>query len=354
MKQKTCDDGLRLIIKQIRKVFPEVSVKLEKYIKSCALNGDRFLMNQAVSSIETKKFHCQGGGVFSLYPGVNREKALGFIISLQTISDYLDNLCDRAGIMDETAFRQLHLAMLDAVDPNRQISQYYKYYPSANDGGYLAKLVGECRESIREVPSYGIVADKIKKYVRLYSDLQAYKHIWPADRERCLRTWAGYYMKNLQEISWYEFSAAAGSTLAIFALYAAAFDPELKAEDAASLESAYFPWICGLHILLDYYIDSREDFMTGDLNFTSYYDNLKQCETRIKYFYQQSIKHCETLSNSSFHSTVVEGLLAMYLSDSKALWGFNRLCSRNILKDCSRSTGLYYNLCRILRFAGAL
>jgi len=312
------------------------------------------LGKQALSSIHLKRFHSQGGCIYALYPKTDLQSAVKFIVSLQTISDYLDNLCDRMEITDEPAFRQLHLSILDAVDPEREINQYYKFYPYWDDNGYLVKLVEECRCQIKNLPSYNLVIGPIKKYVHLYSDLQSYKHLSEKIREDCLKTWADYYMKQYPDISCWEFSAAAGSTLGIFVLYASAHDPDLTMDEVKMLDKAYFPWICGLHILLDYYIDAQEDLQMGDLNFTYYYKNLKQCEERLSYFIERSYEQCSNLPYPEFHRTMVRGLLAMYLSDPKASQGMNRLASHNIIKSSKPETVFYYKLCKFLRMTGIL
>ncbi|MCX7923760.1 MAG: tetraprenyl-beta-curcumene synthase family protein [Clostridia bacterium] len=345
---------MKLIFEFVHKVFPEVSKELNRWSSICCTSEDKVLGKQALSSIRLKKFHAQGGSVYALYPGVDMESTIKFIVALQTISDYLDNLCDRAGVQSEAAFRQLHYSMLDAVDPERSINDYYFFYPFQRDNDYLRRLVEECRSQVSKIPSYNKVIEPIKKYIMMYSDLQTYKHLPHDIREKRMLEWSRSYLGQYPEISCWEFSAATGSTLGIFVLAAAAHDPYLTTEDVMCLEAAYFPWICGLHILLDYYIDSQEDMKEGDLNFTHYYDNLKQCEERLCLFIERSLENCMKLRYPKFHTTVVKGLLAMYLSDPKALFGLNRLASWNLIKNGAHGTTLYYRLCRLLRFAGAL
>lgn len=348
------DYGMKLILKYIFRVFPQVSRRLDYWAHICNKSENETLRNLALSSIKHKKFHAQGGSVFALYPHAELKKTVRFIVALQTISDYLDNLCDRAGVKKESAFRQLHLSMLDAVDPDRALRDYYKFYPYQSDNGYLKKLVEECRLQVRDLPSYDLVVHNIKKYIQLYSDLQTYKHLDEREREGYLKTWADYYLRKFPEVSWWEFSAASGSTLGVFVMLASAFNPSLTQEEVKALDCAYFPWICGLHILLDYYIDALEDMQMGDLNFTYYYDNLKHCENRLSFFVEQSLKVCNTLSYPKFHTTVVKGLLAMYLSDPKAFLGLNKLATKNILKRNSQETVLYHSICKFLRLSRIL
>lgn len=346
--------GINLIHKYILKVFPEVKKELHLWAGIWKNSKEETLSRLAMDSISDKSFHALGGSVYALYPGADFTKSIEFIVSLQTISDYLDNLCDRAGVENESAFRQLHLSMLDAVDPERDTRDYYKFYPYKNDHGYLKKLVEKCRTHIKGIPSYGLVINYMKKYIHLYSDLQTYKHLSEKNREGYLKTWADYYINQYPGISWWEFSAASGSTLGIFVMFAAAFNYSLTVEQVKALDSAYFPWICGLHILLDYYIDAQEDMQMGDLNFTYYYNNLKHCEERLGFFVEKSLIECRKLKYPEFHITVLKGLLAMYLSDPKASMGLNRISTRSILDHSIPEATLYHRLCGFLRFVGVI
>ena len=282
------------------------------------------------------------------------DTAIKFIVSLQTISDYLDNLCDRTGISDESAFRQLHLAMTDAVSPDTTTHDYYRYYPCKNDNGYLKALVEECKHRIRVLPSYKIIEEPMKIYARLYSCLQIYKHLEPDLREIHLRKWIDSDLSRYAGVYWWELSAAAGSTLGIFLLFAASHDANLTVKEVKLMEEAYFPWICGLHILLDYYIDSEEDMTEGDLNFTGYYKNPEQCEDRLSFFVKQSLSKCMSLKYPEFHLTIINGLLAMYLSDPKAATDGKRDAGRRLVKAGGGQASSYYHICRFLRGIGKL
>jgi len=352
--EKKYDYGLKLIYKFVWYILPEVKKQLGALaIKSIEVEND-ILQEQAMLAVRHKKFYSQGGSILALYPGVDMKRAVSFMVSLQTICEYLDKLCDRADVKNEQVFRQLYLAILDAVDKYRGINNYYYYYPYKNDGCFLSSLVEICTEQTIGLPSYNLVIEPVKKYIQLYSDLQTYKHLDNSIREESIKTWAEYYTGRYPDISWWEFSAATGSILGIFALYAASFNPSLTIQEVKAIEQAYFPWVCGLHILLAHYIESQENTYMGNLNFTQYYKNLKQCEERIGFFAKRSLESCLSLCFPEFHITVIKGLLAMYLSDPKAHIGLNNLASRNILLGNGPGTALYHKLCRALRIAGAL
>ena len=338
-----------MIIRFISQVFPLVSKELDYWISKAEQIPDWELRAQALASIRSKKFHAQGGSVYALYPQNNLVDHIRFIVALQTISDYLDNLCDRAGIMDESAFFQLHLAMEDAVDPGRPISDYYSNYPFKNDRGYLEQLVTTCRQQIDRQPSYKLVKAQIVNYVKRYSELQSYKHLNLEIRESRLYNWAQQKLDPENAVFWWEYAAATGSTLGMFLLYTASADPTLKPQLVKDIDRAYFPWITGLHILLDYFIDAQEDIAMGDYNFTFKYLNNSQCLNRLTYFIERSIGACRTLPNLSFHLTVIRGLLAMYLSDPKASSPQNKEASLNLIRYAGPKCRLYHHYCRLLR-----
>ncbi|HEY9062897.1 MAG TPA: tetraprenyl-beta-curcumene synthase family protein [Pseudobacteroides sp.] len=347
--------GTKLITRYVYRVFPLVNKELHKIAGLCINSKDRILSDLALRSIQKKKFHAQGGSVYALYPKAHMDETVKFIVSFQTISDYLDNLCDSAGIYDEKAFRQLHYAMQDAVTLGSKNSDYYRFYPYKEDNGYLNALVDRCKKQIAKLPSYDLIKEPLKKQVELYSDLQSLKHLSVNTREKKLQSWSIGYLPQYKEISTWEFSAATGSTLNIFLHFASAWDRHLTKEDVRSNEKAYFPWINGLHILLDYYIDYAEDIETNELNFTSYYNDQKECEKRLMYFTDSSLNACAGLKYPEFHTTIVKGLLAMYLSDPKAYKGFNRFTSKSILRNSGRTnTYFYHKVCKVLRLSGAI
>ncbi len=346
--------GSKLVYKLIRDVFPLVDRELSRWTEKAGMAEDAELALQALASIRFKKFHVQGGSVYSLYPGADLEETVRFITAFQTISDYLDNLCDRAGVQDEEAFRQLHLAMHHAVDDHSVPVDYYRYFPHFKDGGYLHELVNQCRDCISRLPSYRYVAPYIKKYVRLYSHLQAFKHLEEGIREKKMEEWARGYMSQYPGISVWEFSAAAGSTLGIFTMYAAAQCSYMDEGHAFILDRAYFPWITGLHILLDYLIDIHEDIRHNDLNLTWYESDMDRCRKRLSFFVRQAFKMCKTLPYPGFHATIVRGLLAMYLSDPKASSEPLGEIRKSLLKQGGLSAYFYYHLCRLLRCSGKL
>ncbi len=370
---------LSLAARLVAWVFPQVERELGQWRRRLESAGDLELRRQGLASIDKKRFHAQGGSVYALSaaatggfppagaPAGHREHTpppggrpalrrnlVSFIVAFQTISDYLDNLCDRAGCLDASAFKQLHFAYTDALDPDRGEHDYYGLYPYRNDGGYLQALVRRCRQTLRLLPSYSMVQDEALGLARLYSELQTYKHAPQELREGMLRNWHAAYAAAYAELDWWEFAAATGSTLGIFALCSAAAAPGLSASAARRLGACYFPWICGLHILLDYFIDQAEDVAAGDLNFVSYYSDSCRRQERLLLFLRRSLDCAAALPDPFFHVTVVQGLPAFYLSDPKVEAQRLQEAATVLLSAGGRETRSMYRACRLLRRFGTI
>lgn len=311
-------EPLSLMNRVYRYILPEVRHELNSWRRSAEEIPDPELRRQALASINTKEFHCQGGAVYAAANLDRRDALIPLIVAFQTISDYLDNLCDRSTSMDQNDFRLLHQSMLDAVQPDGElVADYYALREERNDGGYLKQLVMTCRSNIAKLPGFAASKPYIVDLVSLYSDLQVYKHIDPALREKALLSWWEQHKHRTPELSWNEFAAATGSTLGVFMLFLAAGNDMLDDSSARSIHSAYFPHVCGLHIMLDYLIDQAEDEIGGDLNFCSYYENRETMLERISFIVEGARRDIKKLPASSFHRMIIEGLLALYLSDPK-------------------------------------
>ncbi|WP_081667496.1 tetraprenyl-beta-curcumene synthase family protein [Paenibacillus pinihumi] len=317
MKHRAPSSPLRLMYRVYKYVLPEVDAQLDYWKRRAEMIPDPELRTQALASIASKKFHCQGGAIYAAASLDDRHVLTPLIVALQTISDYLDNLCDRSTSLDPDDFRLLHQSMLDAVDLEATPKDYYALRRERDDDGYLLALVETCRQSIAKLPSYPQVKHQVIDLVSLYADLQVHKHIRKDLREPRLLKWWEENRHSYPQLQWNEFAAATGSTLGMFMLFLAAAHSGLKQKDADTIRDAYFPHVCGLHILLDYLIDQEEDREGGDLNFCNYYDNQSQMVNRIGDIVQNARRDVRVLPAARFHRMVIEGLLALYLSDPK-------------------------------------
>lgn len=306
-----------LMKKVYKDVFPLVHKELSYWREKAESIPNKELRKQALASIETKTFHCEGGSILALLSKVNIEQCIRFIVAYQTISDYLDNLCDRSTSMDPVDFRFLHDSMPDALTPGNETKNYYQYRDEQDDGGYLAELVQTCQNVLKTVKHYDKISDYLLELAGYYCDLQVHKHVRVEERVPRLEKWYQTHQSDLPQMEWYEFSACSGSTLGIFCLVAYAFNDDFQEDMAIKIREGYFPYIQGLHILLDYFIDQEEDRKGGDLNFCFYYSHENMLLNRIEHFVIQADRHISGLPNEKFHRLINRGLLGLYLSDEK-------------------------------------
>ncbi|WP_042354715.1 tetraprenyl-beta-curcumene synthase family protein [Bacillus rubiinfantis] len=325
-----------LMSRVYRKILPAVHQELAYWKSRAQKIPNPELRRQALASIEQKTFHCEGGAILALTAKKDYKLAVKFIVAYQTISDYLDNLCDRSTSLDPNDFAALHESMSAALLLQAKKKNYYRFRAEQDDAGYLYDLSETCRSVLKQIDNYQVIRDYLQELCQYYCDLQIHKHVKKEERVPRLEHWFRQHQHELPEMEWYEFSACSGSTLGIFCLVSYAFRDDFNPEDALNIRNGYFPYIQGLHILLDYFIDQEEDKAGGDLNFCFYYENQETLFNRLKYFVVEADKHIEYLPHKSFHQLINRGLLGVYLSDSKVRKQKN---VRKLAKDIIKSSG---------------
>lgn len=315
--QQVPTSSIRLVSLVFRKVFPVVEQELKGWQRRAERIPNPELRKQALDSINNKRFHCLGGAVFSLLSKDMWKEAIRFIVAYQTISDYLDNLCDRSTSLDPKDFECLHGAMKDALSLKSTYQNYYAFREDQDDGNYLADLVKVCQDTLKKIDNYDMIYGQLSKLESMYSNLQVHKHVKASERIPRLTAWFEENKEHSPDLTWYEFAAATGSTLGIFCIVSYALSRKLTSKTADAIYEAYFPYVQGLHILLDYYIDQQEDIDGGDLNFCSFYPNEEIMKERFVYFMKQADQHVQSLPDAAFHKMIHHGLVGLYLGDSK-------------------------------------
>lgn len=336
---------IKLMTKVYREIFPIVHFYIGHWRVQAEKIPNQELRIQALNSIQDKEFHCEGGGILAMISGPHKQQCIEFIVAYQTISDYLDNLCDRSTSLDPVDFRMLHQSMLDSLTCGEPCKEYYKYREDQDDGGYLNRLVQTCQNVLSELEHYPMISKYLLELSRYYCDLQVHKHVKKDERVPRLENWFENHKNSLPEMEWYEFSACTGSTLGIFCLVAYAFQENFEEKQAQQIRDSYFPYIQGLHILLDYLIDQEEDELGGDLNFCSYYDSEATMMERLEYFVEQADYQLSGIPHENFHKLINRGLLGVYLSDDKVATHkeLNKLAKRLIKVGGMTSFFFYFN-----------
>jgi tetraprenyl-beta-curcumene synthase len=120
------------------------------------------------------------------------------------------------------------------------------------------------------------------------------------------------------EIRWWETAAASGSSLAVFALMAAAAYPTLRPYQVLQLESSYFPWIGSLHTLLDSLIDRDEDEAGGQKSLIDYYASREEAITRLQVLAESAGRQARSLPDGNHHMMILAAMASFYLSAAQA------------------------------------
>ncbi|WP_100405169.1 tetraprenyl-beta-curcumene synthase family protein [Bacillus solitudinis] len=306
-----------LLIKIYREVIPTVHFYFDQWKEKARDIPDVELRSQALDALERKAFHCEGGGVFGILAGDRNKELTQFMIAYQIICDYLDNLCDQSDSLDPNDFRALHNALLAAIDPERPLENYYEYRKEQEDGGYLFELIQTCRNMLATFPSFYQVQEGMIELSGYYGDLQVYKHVKKEDRIPLLKEWFELHRHKVPEMTWFEFSACTASTLGIYAMASYATKQNLTKETAEIIKNGYYPWVQGVHILLDYFIDQEEDIADDELNFLFYYESEEEMINRFRFFVDQAEEQLRTLPDPKFHEMIIRGVIAIYIADEK-------------------------------------
>ncbi|MBX5467671.1 MAG: tetraprenyl-beta-curcumene synthase family protein [Firmicutes bacterium] len=300
-------------------VRPAVARGLEPIRRRAEAIPDPRLKAAALESLRTKTFHCEGGGVLA---GPSRDptgQVLPVILAYQTLCDYLDTLTDRGPSRDPENLRALHEALEDAVRPGAAVRDYYRHHPDRQDGGYLVYLVTTCQEGLGALAAWPARGEpRALVLVRGYAALQVAKHGPVAQRrEQLYALWrqGGAFARDLH---WWEYTAALGSTLALFVLAAElAAHPQVSDDVLDALVGLYHPWMGCLHILLDYWVDRAEDARYGDFNFVDQYPSPAMAAARLADLVSCCLQRADALPDAAFHRYVARGLVAFYLADRK-------------------------------------
>ena len=112
---------------------------------------------------------------------------------------------------------------------------------------------------MQRLPSFAALAPLARCAAARIVDFQALNLNEHQGGQHALKQWANELGRSSNGLAWWEAAAAAGSSLSVHALIAAAASPALAFREAREIDRAYYPWVGALHSLLDSLVDRRED-----------------------------------------------------------------------------------------------
>lgn len=302
-----------LCIYQAR-VLPTVRGELENWRRLARTIPDPVLRQEALSALTEKAANAEATAVFAtLAPGANRPAATRAMTALQIAIDYLDSLGESAGSDPLGDGLRLHGALGAAVDLEAGSADWYALHPQGNDGGYLDRLVAQCRRQLRQLPSYREVLPILRRAAVRCGEGQSHTHAAAAGDSTQLEVWVtGRWGPT--SFSWWELAAGASSSVSAHALIALAADPGSTGSEAEAIDAAYFPAIGALTVLLDDLVDRDLDIAGGDHNYMDYYDDGETAAERLASIADRSRAATATLKRHRRHAAILNGVVAFYLA----------------------------------------
>jgi tetraprenyl-beta-curcumene synthase len=304
---------LRAAICYWGRVFPFACREIRTWERYARTIPDPRLKAVALRALRDERGNLEGATAFATFVGRSYRRTVArAAIAFQAAYDYVDAVSEQTESRWDGNTRQLHMALMIAVNPELPHLDYYALGMPGNDGGYLAGLVDRCRESLALLPSHTQVAESIGRATSRIIDYQDFNH--RSDDSWAFASWAERETPSETDLRWWETGAAAGSSLAVFALMAAAAEPGLVKEYVTGLVNAYFPWIGALHTLLDSLVDEQEDEMTHQHCLIRLYSSREEAAGRIQILVARARRQALALVDGECHMMILAAMVSFYLS----------------------------------------
>lgn len=326
-----------------------VSRELHGWRGRARMIPDHAIREDALGALERKRTHIAGAALFSILPGRRDPRLLRVLVAYEIILEFLDDAHERAA--HPRNGRQLHRALVEALDPAAPISDYYLHHPWKDDGGYLRALVEACREGCETLPSYAHVRRLLLEGASRCGGVQSLNHTMDSQaRATELRRWSLTQFPDAHGVHWWELTAAASSSLAVHALLAHA---ACDAGHGGLIHDAYVPWICAVSTLLDSYVDHVLDLAQGGHSYIGYYPTRELAVGRLSELMDRSALEARRLPGGHRHAVIAASMFAMYLSHEGIHGPALRASTQRLARAGGSLTRLLLPVLRLWRLAYA-
>jgi tetraprenyl-beta-curcumene synthase len=296
-------------------VFPLVGRELQHWRERARQIPDPVLRRLALVTQRSERGNLEGAAAFAvLVPRAHRERVVRAVVAFQATYDYVDTLAEQPSADPVANGRQLHLALLSALDPRSDHADYYRHASGDRDNGYMRNLIDTCRFAFAALPSHASALEPALRAARRMIAYQSLNHDGRGEAHLALARWAAAATPAGTGLRWWETAAGAASSLTVFALIAAAAQPVFDARQAAATEHAYFPWIGALHVLLDSLIDRHDDVRAGQHCLIDHYASAEEAAARLSAIAARATRAAELLPRGVQHVTILTAMASFYLS----------------------------------------
>jgi tetraprenyl-beta-curcumene synthase len=310
---------------------------------------DTATRRDALEALTSKRTHADGAALFSILPRRRKLPLLRILVAYETVLDFLDNVHER--LATAANGQQLHLAMREALDPDRFVSDYYREHLWQDDGGYLRALVQASRECCGRLPSYPCVRNKLITEGTRAEVLEVNHDPRPQRRDIRLKRWAEREYGEDPGASWFELTSAVSASLTVHALLALASEAPCRENDVEAVYAAYFPWISATSTMLDSFVDQGEDTVAGSHIYVGHYGDPDYARDGVETLILRSMGGTRTLRNPHRHSVIVACMMAMYLSKDSARTPQMRATTASLIRAGGPLPRLLVPVLRLWRIA---
>src|SRR5215471_14513016 len=113
---------VRELVWGLRAVLGEV----ERWRSHAAQIPDRTIRNDALLALRHKRPNTDGAALLWTIPTRRCPGLLRLLVAYEIMGDFLDSMVERGIVTGMVDGRQLHVALVDAIDVRRPISDYYR------------------------------------------------------------------------------------------------------------------------------------------------------------------------------------------------------------------------------------
>jgi tetraprenyl-beta-curcumene synthase len=299
-------------------VFPRATSGMRHWQRRAGQIPDPVLRRLGIDSLRERS-NIEGAAAFAVFaPRAHRAAVVRALVAFQAAYNYADLLSEQPHPDAIANGRRLHESLLAAVDPEAPLLDYYAHHSQRDDGGYLQEMVDTCRAALGTLPSFPAVAQSAQIAAERIVTFQSLNVGNTQGDHVALARWAREQTPSGSDLEWWETAAAAGSSLGVHVLIAAAAKPDLRRTDIAAIDGAYFPWIGALHSLLDNIVDRREDVRTDQPSLVAYYASPAQAAARIQALAIQAVSRARALPDGRRHLLILAAMAGNYLSNPEA------------------------------------
>jgi len=352
-----------------------VSREVSRWRELAEAIPDVELRADALAALASKRGSIDGAALFWILPDRRCAELLKVLVAYEVLADYLDCVSERGAERGIENGRQLHLALVEALDvdpPTPEISDYYRYHSSGEDGGYARALVSTCRAGCERLPSYEAMRPFLMRATGHSGVLGLNHEPDAARRDEALRQWANDRVPALEVAAeevpagwagtqsqhrWYERSAGSSAWVTVLAMLALAAEPRravgsyLQSDGVARTYQAYARWIAPVGAMLDSFADIAEDAASGEHSYVAHYPSMDVAVERIGHLVRESRREIRALPVGARHSVLLSSMIAFFLSKDAARAPELRASARELRRAGGPMVELLLPILRIWRTA---